>query len=92
MEDPGVETSRPRPGEGERVEGGLTETESVVDTSDVVEPVRSKEAAKRGRFATEIGDAFGLPLLRLIRAASWFKEGNRPDVEGLRSRSAPSAC
>jgi len=66
--DPGVETSRP--GEGERVEGGFTETESEVDTSDAVEPVRSNEAAKRGRFAAETGDAFGLPLLRLIRAAN----------------------
>jgi hypothetical protein len=68
--DPGVETSRP--GDGERVEGGFAETESVVvvDTSDVVEPVRSNEAAKRGRLVTDTGDAFGLPLLRLIRAAS----------------------
>jgi len=52
------------------VEGGFTETESEVDTSDAVEPVRSNEAAKRGRFAAETGDAFGLPLLRLIRAAN----------------------
>lgn len=76
--EPGADTSRP--GDPARVEDGFTTIESVVETREAVEPVRSNEAAKRGRLAIAAGVAFGVPLLRFIRAASWFKEGKRPEL------------
>lgn len=51
---------------------------------EVVDPVRSKDAASRGRFAGRLvlleADA---PLLRFILAASWLREGKRPEPAGL---------
>ena len=73
------------PGEAGRVDGILTAVESLVATvlTEVVDPVRNTAAASRGRF-----EAFTLvegdtPLLRFILAASWLREGRRPEPEGL---------
>lgn len=71
-----------RLGEDERVEGILTATESEVDAAEaavlevakeVVELVLSSAAARRGREAGAVPE----PALRLMRAASWFREGMR---------------
>lgn len=64
-------------GDTERVEGALTAVESFVDVvdSEVCDPVRRSEAARRGRAGDD--DGVFVPLLRLIRAASWFKDGGR---------------
>src|SRR5579863_40372 len=62
-------------------EGGLTATESAMDVAverDVWEPVRRKEAARRGRFEGFVGGGVAAP----IRAASWLSEGRRPADEG----------
>jgi hypothetical protein len=77
-------------GEPERVEGALTAVESFVDVvdSEVCDPVRRSEAARRGRAGDD--DCVPvLPLLRLIRAASWFKDGGRTADDG---RSGFGAC
>ena len=69
------------PGEVERVMGALTATESAMDVvvdRDVCEPVRRREAARRGR--TEALDEGG--VLAPMRAASWLSEGRRPPEEG----------
>jgi hypothetical protein len=79
-----------RVGDTERVEGGFTATESTVEAlvdREVVDPVRSTEAARRGRTAAAVlfdDDELGVELLMLIRAASWFREGSlEPEVVGL---------
>lgn len=72
-------------GEVDLVLGALTTMESEADApvadedSEVCDPVRRREAARRGRTADEelVGAAF-----RLIRAASWFREGIRTPAEG----------
>ena len=69
-------------GEVERVAGALTATESAKDVvveREVWEPVRRKEAARRGRFA----NALAVGGLALMRAASWLREGRRPAEEPL---------
>lgn len=68
-------------GEAERVVGALTATESVVeaavDANETLDPVRSSEAASRGRGAVDDDDdEVGAPLT-LSLAASWLSEGNR---------------
>jgi hypothetical protein len=58
-------------GDTERVEGALTTIESFVDAvvdSEVCDPVRKSEAARRGRAGDN--DVVLAPPLRLIRAAS----------------------
>lgn len=78
-------------GEPERVEGALTAIESFVDVvdSEVCDPVRRSEAARRGRAGDD--DCVPvLPLLRLIRAASWFKDGGRTAADD--GRSGFGAC
>lgn len=77
-------------GDTERVEGALTAIESFVDAvvdSEVCDPVRRSEAARRGRAARD-GDAVAPPL-RLIRAASWFNDGGRTADD---DRSGFGAC
>lgn len=77
-------------GDTERVEGALTAIESFVDVvhSEVCDPVRRSEAARRGRAGDD--DSVFVPLpLRLIRAASWFKDGGRTADDG---RSGFGAC
>ena len=72
------------PGEVERVTGAFTATESAMDVAverDVCEPVRRREAARRGR--AEALDGGG--VLAPMRAASWLSEGRRPLEEGGRS-------
>ena len=72
------------PGEVERVMGGLTAVESAVEVvveREVVEPVRRREAARRGLLLTgEMEEDELAPM----RAASWFREGRRPP-DGARS-------
>lgn len=73
------------PGEAGRVDGALTAVESfvaVVDT-EVVDPVRSKDATSRGRFGALAFVEADAPLLRFILAASWLREGRRPEPAGL---------
>lgn len=83
--DPGTEMVEP--GEAGRVVGTLTAVESLVATVDreVVDPVpvRNKEAASRGRFAVLMLVEADAPLLRFILAASWLREGRRPEPAGL---------
>ena len=54
----------------------------VVVERDVCEPVRRREAARRGRVV-EAWDGGG--VLAPMRAASWLSEGRRPPEEGGRS-------
>ena len=73
------------PGDVERVFGTFTTMESAVDVAfvetELLEPVRKREAARRGRlFGTELLVGVLVPM----RAASWFSEGMRP-AEGPRS-------
>ena len=72
-------------GDVERVTGALTAVESAKDVvveREVWEPVRRREAARRGRFAAnELAVWDG--GLALMRAASWLREGRRPAEEGL---------
>lgn len=72
-------------GDVDLVLGALTAIESELDTpvadddKEVCDPVRRRDAARRGR-TTEgllVGAAF-----KLIRAASWFREGIRTPDEG----------
>lgn len=74
------------PGEAGRVDGALTAVESLVAMvlTEVVDPVRNKDAASRGRFdeALTLVEA-DAPLLRFILAASWLREGRRPEPAGL---------
>ena len=74
-------------GEDERVEEGtLTATESDVEATEavadvareVVELVLKREAARRGREAGAVPE----PVFRLMRAASWFRDGMRGPAEG----------
>lgn len=78
-------------GDAERVDGALTTTESLVQVvdRDVCEPVRRKEAARRGRAGELVADTVGLAELRLMRAASWLSEGGRRAAAG---RSGFGAC
>ena len=67
-------------GDAERVVGALTATESLVeateDASEMLDPVRRRDAASRGRGAEELDeDDDGVGL---ILAASWLREGRRP--------------
>jgi len=73
------------PGEAGRVDDTLTAVESLVATVDieVVDPVRSKDAASRGRFGRLALVEADAPLLRFILAASWLREGRRPEPAGL---------
>lgn len=77
-------------GDPDRVDGAFTAMESTVEVvvdRDVVDPVRKRDAASRGREAAEAvaalaGAPVGLfapfvPALMLILAASWFKDGMR---------------
>lgn len=69
-------------GDTERVDGALTTTESfvvLVDREDC-EPVRKRDAARRGRA----GDEDELEDVRLIRAASWLSDGGLK-LAGVRS-------
>lgn len=68
--DPAAETVEP--GEAGRVDGALTAVESLVATVDteVVDPVRNKPAASRGRFVGLTLVEADVPLLRFILAAS----------------------
>jgi hypothetical protein len=78
-------------GDTERVEGALTAIESFVDAvvdSEVCDPVRRSEAARRGRAARDCA-VVEAPLLRLIRAASWFNDGGRTADD---DRSGFGAC
>lgn len=79
----GGDVERPA-GDVERVLGGLTAIESafdtVVDASEVCDPVRNNAAASRGRVPD---DEVVLGTLRLMRAASWFNEGILAPVDGL---------
>lgn len=72
------------PGEAGRVVDTLTAVESFVATVDneVVDPVRNTDAASRGRFAGVL-TFVDAPLLRFILAASWLREGRRPEPAGL---------
>ena len=81
--DPVVEMVEP--GEAGRVDGALTAVESFVAAVDreVVDPVRSKDAASRGRFEALTFAEADAPLLRFILAASWLREGRRPEPAGL---------
>jgi hypothetical protein len=94
-------------GDTDRVDGALTAIESAVDAvvdKDVVDavpvPVRSIDAASRGRPAADVvvGLAevvllgpFELALI-LILAASWFKDGKRPPPDGLRGCGASTGA
>ena len=60
-------------GDVERVDpGAFTTVESLVEVvdKDVCEPVRRREAARRGRAGELDADAFVLAEFKLIRAAS----------------------
>ena len=85
--DPGFDpvAERVEPGEGGRVDGKLTAVESLVATVDreVVDPVRNTDAASRGRFEALTLEEADAPLLRFILAASWLREGRRPEPAGL---------
>ena len=84
--DPGFDpcAEMVEPGEAGRVDDALTAVESFVATVDreVVDPVRNKDAASRGRFEILLAEA-DAPLLRFILAASWLREGRRPEPAGL---------
>lgn len=60
------------PGEAGRVDDTLTAVESLVATvfTEVVDPVRNKDAASRGRLVTLAFVEADAPLLRFILAAS----------------------
>lgn len=82
-------------GEVERVLGTLTAVESALDTldaalelRDTAEPVRSSDAAKRGRDADDAEVEGGF---RLIRAASWLRDGMRVPAEGRSGFGASGA-
>lgn len=85
--DPGFDpcAEMVEPGEAGRVEDTLTAMESLVATVDieVVDPVRNKDAASRGRFGRLALFEADAPLLRFILAASWLREGRRPEPAGL---------
>lgn len=77
-------------GDAQRVEATLTAIESFVDAvvdSEVCDPVRRSDAARRGRAGDDVEVVL---LLRLIRAASWFSDGGRP--AGDDDRSGFGAC
>jgi len=66
-------------GEVERVIGALTATESASDVAvetDVWEPVRRREAARRGRWTDELVEG---GVLAPMRAASWLRDGRRAE-------------
>jgi hypothetical protein len=75
-------------GEVDLVLGALTAVESALDTTldatDADEPVRRRDAARRGRDADDAEEVG----LRLMRAASWLRDGmrapgaGRSDLEG----------
>lgn len=73
------------PGEAGRVDGKLTAVESLVAMvlTEVVDPVRNKPAASRGRPGALAFAEVDAPLLRFILAASWLREGRRPEPVGL---------
>lgn len=73
------------PGEAGRVDDILTAVESLVATvlTEVVDPVRNKAAASRGRVGALVFVEVDAPLLRFILAASWLREGRRPEPAGL---------
>lgn len=85
--DPGFDpvAEAVEPGEAGRVDDALTAMESLVATVDteVVDPVRNRDAASRGRFAALTFVEADAPLLRFILAASWLREGKRPEPAGL---------
>ena len=71
-------------GDSEREVGALTRIESAVDGAaeegvELWELVRRREAARRGRFPA----VAGVGAFRLIRAASWLRDGMRVPAEGL---------
>ena len=74
VKDPWVDpvTEVTEPGEAGRVDGALTAVESLVAMvlTDVVDPVRNKDAASRGRFGGLTLLEADAPLLRFILAAS----------------------
>jgi len=77
----GTETELRFEGDVDLVDGALTAIESAVEAAvetDVWDPVRSKDAARRGRDAGAAGEL----ALRLMRAASWFNEGRRAPEDG----------
>lgn len=95
-------------GDTDRVDGALTAIESAVDAvvdNDVVDavpvPVRSIDAASRGRPAADVvaglvdvvllAGPFELALI-LILAASWFRDGKRPPPDGLRGCGASTGA
>ena len=70
-------------GDSEREVGGLTATESDADAAvdevvELVELVRRSEAARRGRLPA----VAGVGAFRLMRAASWLREGMRGPADG----------
>ena len=79
-------------GDAERELGGFTATESAVDAAvdeefEAAELVRRREAARRGRLPA----VAGVGAFRLMRAASWFREGMRVPAEGRLSSDLAGA-
>ena len=72
--------------------GTLTAVESaldaVLDIIEAAEPVRRRDAANRGRDAVDAAEDVGL---RLIRAASWLRDGMRAPGGGLSGFGASGA-
>ena len=71
-------------GDSERDVGALTAMESVVEGAvdegvELWELVRRSEAARRGRLPA----VAGVGAFRLMRAASWLRDGMRVPAEGL---------
>ena len=79
-------------GDVDLVLGALTAVESAADVafeaSDACDPVRSSEAARRGREADDEDVELGL---RLMRAASWFNDGIRAPGAGRSGLGASTA-
>ena len=72
--------------------GTLTAVESaldaVLDIIEAAEPVRRRDAANRGRDAVDAAEDVGL---RLMRAASWLRDGMRAPGGGLSGFGASGA-
>ena len=62
--------------------------DAVLDIIEAAEPVRRRDAANRGRDAVDAAEDVGL---RLMRAASWLRDGMRAPGGGLSGFGASGA-
>lgn len=81
-------------GDVDLVFGTFTAVESAADVAaleatETCDPVRRREAARRGREAEEEEEVFAF---RLMRAASWFNDGIRAPAAGRSGFGASRAA